>query len=336
MQNLLNPRLYYRLQQCFREVKISCQGQRLIYHIETDYKTNTKKVIVEQRGEAYCVHCPFCSVVARVRPDTRFRLYINHHWGFPSPEGYRFWNLVKCYNEDCLASMANRNILSSMVFGNNKPRELLLYSENQEIILPEITLPEHISLKALSPGHPALEYLIARGFDPYQLAEEYDLSYCTEITSPVRDRLLIPIWYNDTLYGWQARAIYPDQVPKYHTARGSRISHVLYGLDHIKQKRNNVFLVEGVTDVWRLGTGAVALFGCHISAPQIQLLKSVTEKVTVMLDGDALDKAKKIANKLQKENIATQIIELPANTDPADLSLEELFRIVVPQISKRR
>ena len=52
---------------------------------------------VEQWGETYNIHCPFCR-------DRSFRLSVNHSWAFPDAHTRRerLW-LAKCFHEDCPA-----------------------------------------------------------------------------------------------------------------------------------------------------------------------------------------------------------------------------------------
>jgi hypothetical protein len=73
------------------------------------------------------------------------------------------------------------------------------------------------------------------------------------------------------------------------TSAGTRKSHHLYGLAQIRDGNGPVVLVEGPTDVWRLGYDAVAILGKDMSLQQRQRLLEIAEgrAIAVALDPDA-------------------------------------------------
>jgi DNA primase len=70
-------------------------------------------------------------------------------------------------------------------------------------------------------------------------------------------------------------------------------SRLLYGLPAALNTAGPVVVVEGVTDVWRLGTNAVAIFGKTLSMNQRDLILRhfACREIVVFLDADATQDA---------------------------------------------
>ena len=64
-------------------------------------------------------------------------------------------------------------------------------------------------------------------------------------------------------------------------------------------------VVEGPTDVWRLGSNAVALFGKSISVPQVALLVShfAGRPIVVGLDRDAQSEAQALVTTIRQSRM---------------------------------
>lgn len=148
---------------------------------------------------------------------------------------------------------------------------------------------------------PHMRYLKKRGYNPRKLAKIWGLMG----TGPVGDykhRIIAPITLNGRLVSYQGRDYTEKSRLRYKACkqRDELIDHknLLYGLD--QAKGTSCILVEGITDVWRLGPGAVATFGIKYKPSQFQLLWERFSKVFVMYDNDpqAIKQAKKIANEL--------------------------------------
>ena len=89
------------------------------------------------------------------------------------------------------------------------------------------------------------------------------------------DRLLIPVIAGNVLVGWQLRRLVdlPKDPYKYLNSDMKK-SAVLYNMDNAKFCRD-IVICEGVTDVWRVGRNAVALFGKHCSPAQLEVTGAV-------------------------------------------------------------
>jgi hypothetical protein len=107
------------------------------------------------------------------------------------------------------------------------------------------------------------------------------------------------------------------------------IKDILYGLDFTEGMEHGV-LVEGVTDAWRIGAGAVACFGIKYREPQVKLLCERFKRITVFFDPEPQAKiqAKKIIRELRAMGIKTLWVHPPKGKDAADLTSDEIKRIL--------
>ena len=144
-------------------------------------------------------------------------------------------------------------------------------------------LPDHTPLTKVH-----ADYLKSRGFDVEELVELWDVSSTLHIGN-YRHRILIPIKYNGEVVSFQTRSISKrKEVVRYKSCPRNMeiISHkvILYGYDYIPFNKTCV-VVEGVTDVWKLGPGAVATFGITFTFYQVLLLASM-KRVYLMFDNE--------------------------------------------------
>ena len=159
-------------------------------------------------------------------------------------------------------------------------------------------------------------------------------------------RLVIPIYTLESqtvtrLAGWQARYIgdCPAEVPKYLSCKGMKKSQLFYGLPEAMRTTGPVVIVEGPTDVWRLGPGAVALFGKDMSLPQQELLDRFLpgRPVVVFLDRDAQDKAVELQTTLLNRGRVAVLAELPdGRDDVGDCTSEEAWQQVGVALERLR
>lgn len=354
MSSVLNPRLYCGLQRAFKHVAISHAGvpAQIIHRPDFYSKKGRLKAQIIEYGETYRVSCPFCT-------DTTQRLYINHLWGVKDKEtGSDMLFLAKCYNEDCLNNRETQEELFDKIFPLGAPIIPIRVAPKPEPVFApavKIELPPSRPVSKLSANHPAMRYLRDREFDPKVLARKWDVRYCAHcLTSRPRidePRLIIPIYQPQSsvldirpdlpekLVGWQGRLIDPaSDAPKYMTSYGMRRNEVLYGLGQaITSERQIVVVVEGVTDAWRIGSGAVALFGKSISPFQSKLLvRSFPNRpVVVLLDKDAEKQAKDVQDSIAQlrnevgDGAAVVLCKLPRGvSDPADHDRKSLWTMI--------
>ena len=129
----------------------------------------------------------------------------------------------------------------------------------------------------------------------------------------------------------------PTSVPKYLSCKGMKKSQLLYGLPEAVGSQGAIVVVEGPTDVWRLGPGAVALFGKDMSLPQQELLDRFLpgRPVVVFLDRDAQDKAVELQRTLLNRGRVTVLAGLPdGRDDVGDCTTQEAWQQVVVALQR--
>lgn len=329
----LNIDLYERLRQRFGRVVIANEGEATVPHIS--FSAGHAKVHLDPEGEMYRICCPICT--KKGTPDRRFRLYINHLWGVGHPRypDDKFWWAAHCFNEKCMCDPASRKYLRDVVYD-------AIGRDIQRIAVPaaigdvntdpmrEVTLPgKCVPVAELEETHKAKVFLRTRGFDPNVVGERYGLQYCLDVPGYTKlqiviGRIIAPFYMRGKMVGWQARYVGNanlNRTVKYFTCPGMRTGRVLYDFDNAL-KSNVVFVCEGITDVWRVGTGAVALCGKNFTAAHSKLITDHWQTAIVLLDPDAdaasIDVYSKLAGKMRAVRVT-----LPAQTDPA--ALEEDF-----------
>ncbi|HEX3655207.1 MAG TPA: hypothetical protein VHV55_05355 [Pirellulales bacterium] len=354
----LNEPLFELLQSRFPVVKIVNEGQpRIVTYIPDPVKPGKLLVRAYRRGEQYAVDCRFCG-------DRRQRLYISYQYGQRDRVTGTANNLWCCHNERCHESAGNRALLRSVLTLplSRRARQRYATGAVADTTSPafastpqvEMSLPNDLwPLVDLPSSHSAISYVLSRGFQPAELWRNWQAYYCcraSESRPAVYDRLIIPVWrpavtfaasLADTmlplvLAGWQARAIgpAPDHVPRYLSAAGMQKSRLLYGLPQALQTAGPVFVCEGVTDCWRIGPWAVALFGKDLSQHQKILLVHhfPGRPLIVALDADARDQAQQIVDELRQARTGQQgdnrvvLLELPrGRNDPGECTQEEVL-----------
>lgn len=305
MSEPLNPRLHRALVKKFRTVIISNEGDRYIgTQQESSYRRGRIQNPPLYAGEYYRVSCPFCD-------DTRQRLYINHMFNVVAEGGDDHLYLAHCFNGECIdcRSVQTRLVEIIFPFGYRSRQRLVMQQpravESVQALDQIVTLPPSAPLQDPM-SERAWEYLANRGFDPQEISDRWGVTYCLiapNVSPRVHSRIIIPIHHYQVglgssvairLAGWQAREIHSaGSSCKYLSMAGMRKSHLLYGLPSAVTTTGPIVVVEGPTDVWRLGTNAVALFGKSISPHQIALLNSHlgNRPLVIALDRDAQGEA---------------------------------------------
>lgn len=181
---------------------------------------------------------------------------------------------------------------------------------------------------------PHIKFLEKRRFDPQKLAEKYSL----EAFGPIAEkgyahRIYIPIFFNRRLVSWYARSISLTREDKYRPCPKEKESiphkHMLYGLDNVPG--STCVVVEGVTDVWRLGEGAVATFGVDTMAGQRALLIKRFRRIFVLFDNDESGAGQMAGEKLcQMLSGSGRIVKqvFLEKGDPGDLSQSDAGKMM--------
>ena len=168
------------------------------------------------------------------------------------------------------------------------------------------------------------KYLHERRYRARVLADKYNLM-ATSKYGKWKNRIIIPIYYEGTPVSFTARDITGKSDIRYKNCpkdfEGKSLKECLYGEEYCTKDR--IIVVEGPTDVWRMGDNCVGLFGIEYTKAQVLAL-SRYKKVFVMLDPDAEHKAEQLASEL---SLLTNVEIVDIDSDPDDLSNEEALAI---------
>jgi hypothetical protein len=171
------------------------------------------------------------------------------------------------------------------------------------------------------------KYLESRNFDPDYLIDMWNLK-ATGPLGKYKNRIIAPIYYRNTLMSYQGRDITGKDTGKYKACEmeGEKRhhKHCLYGIDMAVSRA--AVVVEGITDVWRLGPGAVATFGIKFKEAQVLLLYKHFDRIFVLFDEtdpEASHQGMKLTTQLSLLGKEAEKIELGLECDPGELSDED-------------
>ena len=189
-----------------------------------------------------------------------------------------------------------------------------------------------LSLHKLKSHHPAIQYLEARGFNPEYIESRFDVRLCLDSHYYIcRDRLIIPVYAQDKLMGWQARLVgdwKKGMAPKYFTFPGMPRRDLIYNFDEARHYKTGI-IMEGPIDVWSMGLMGMCTFGSTMTSLQQRRFLAVFQERTGVLLYDPEEYEKKSTQKLIRifrERMPGRFapLKLPDGTDPGALGREFL------------
>ena len=226
------------------------------------------------------IDCPFCG-----KDSQRW------HLGFSLEDNY--FNCWRCGYHHLLEVFVELTNLSY-----SKCKNLIKDIQPELFQKPEHTgkliLPQ--GLKPLSPRH--IKYLKSRRLNWKKIVRLWGVKGIG-VHPDLSWRLFIPITYQGETVSWTTRVLSDSVKPKYISALANEESIIhkslLYGEDFARQ---SIIIVEGSTDAWMIGAGAVATLGTAYT--QAQVLKMVEYKTrAVWFDNEY--EAQKRAKRLVKD-----------------------------------
>jgi transposase-like protein len=260
------------------------------------------------------ISCPFCSGHA------------GFHGGFNIENSY--YNCHRCgshYLPKVIAVLtgSSQNTAATLIKKYSTLSEPLSQRETKKKAPSKIIFPSDTGKLT----NKAKIYLINRLYNPDKLETIWNLKSTSHIGF-YKNRILAPIYQRQELVSYQTRDITDKHPQKYLACfQDEEIiqhQHCIYGLDQAVSRR--CIVVEGITDVWRLGPGAVATFGIDFTKQQARLIATNFNKVFIMFDSEpqAQEKAKNLAHLISSAfTNSVKVINLSfiiENTDPGDLS----------------
>lgn len=169
------------------------------------------------------------------------------------------------------------------------------------------------------------------------LCQRYHLAW-VPLGSEYQLRLIVPVYLDRRLVSFQAVDLTGQaRIPYLDCPEARAIipnKHMLYGIDDV---RDQVIIVEGVTDKWRVGRDAVAMFTKNWTIQQVELLKekAKNKKIKIVLDMDAVrdfvrydSDGRDLGFKLCELFPHVIFVELEEAKDPDKLSSEEIDKLV--------
>lgn len=180
-------------------------------------------------------------------------------------------------------------------------------------------------------------YLEGRGFDPDELASTWGVratgpaSYLDHID--YSHRIFIPIEWDGREVSFQTRDFTNKSDLKYKACPMERETqhhkHILYGHPRCFQRRVGI-AVEGVTDVWRLGDYAFAVFGISYKEEQVTEIARRFDTVAIVFDGGettAQRRMRTLRDQLRAGGLESKYIWIPAG-DPGSMSQDDASHLV--------
>lgn len=207
------------------------------------------------------------------------------HLGFEFERGW--WNCWRCgYHRTwdvvfALLDGNKRETAQALVTFKGRP----VARQRKEKRLDNRVLELPAGLQPLTPR--ARKYLKERDFNPDMLEVIWGLQ-STSNFGDMKFRIFIPIFLRNRMVSWQCRDITDNSGMKYLAQSEDKEilnnKDTLYGID--QATGNKCVIVEGVTDTWRLGPGAVATFGIKYRPAQVAMLLTHFEEFHIVFDPD--------------------------------------------------
>lgn len=251
--------------------------------------------------------CPFC--VGNVGP----------HLGYDEQQGY--FNCWRCGSHSTVEVVATvlhvrqseaRQIVAQyegFVKGTATERAQLRVSRRRQCALPQGTGPLRSPHKA---------YLRRRSFDPDTLEALWALQGTANL-GPYKFRIIAPIFdLHGRLVSYQGRDYTGKSELRYKACQedleARRHKDMLYG--QWLANKDWVVIVEGITDVWRLGRNAVATFGIKYRPTQLAKLRNYSRRFVLFDHSDS--QARK-----QAKRLASELATLPGNVWHVDIVADD-------------
>lgn len=272
------------------------------------------------------IHCPFCA------GSKNFHLGINLY----QPTSSHCWRCGGHSTASVLSRILN--------ISTEKAKNLI-----QEYAGPTVTIRKkaeepRVSIFPIKFPQPYFEhlneagkrYLERRGFDPEKLEKKWKLKQTGPISFLDKisygNRIIIPIHWDGQLVSFQTRDITGKLDKRYLACSMKREiihhKHIVYGKEEKWSKYPALIVVEGVVDVWKLGSSAVATFGTSFTMEQVLALSRIHNKFFIVYDNEpqAQQQARKLAVKLKA--LGKKVFIETVDTDPGDMDLSDARHFV--------
>lgn len=169
-------------------------------------------------------------------------------------------------------------------------------------------------------------YLEHRNFDPEYIFQKYRLR-CVGPVGQYKLRLVIPFYENHRIVTFTTRDVTNMTEDRYvHCPEEVSTKPVKQNLYNLENAKDTALVVEGPTDVWRIGDGAVATMGDKWTLKQATMLTKF-HRVFILYDPEpvAQENAERLANKIAyaMKGKEVQVFDIGEN-DPGSLSIDDV------------
>ncbi|MCK5863447.1 MAG: toprim domain-containing protein, partial [Candidatus Hydrogenedentes bacterium] len=141
-------------------------------------------------------------------------------------------------------------------------------------------------------------------------------------------RIIIPLYMNGVLMSYVGRDVTGRATIRYKAVPIDQCirdpKSMIYHIDHAHDK---LILVEGATDVWRIGKGCGASMGAALTPAQItQIIQKKFSRIFILYDNDATGVAEgEKIGALLSQYVDVEILYLPEGTqDPGELTSDDV------------
>lgn len=279
-----------------------------------------------ESGHHHCVegwvqtHCPFCGDGSH-----------GWHLGFSIEHGnMNCWKCGKHTAWEWLKAILPPGAGSRVGMLLKKYKSNVQIIATKKIVTRGRNAKAPIGLKELSKKHKA--YLYNRNFDSDYLESEWGLKGSKHLSMDWNWRIVAPIRDIDNrIVAYTGRTLSSSVKPRWKMTKDSEMStdpkKLIYGIEKVNPDKG-VLIVEGPSDVWRMGPGAVGLLGIDWQVEQAGLLRQFKRRFILFDNQDVAQK--------RAEELGRWFAGLPGETeiitgiksDPGDLNPAEADNIM--------
>lgn len=213
-------------------------------------------------------------------------------------------------------------------FTNGKGHVRYVKQQGTVIHSSECHLPTKSTAKVLLPHG---IYLKNRRYKPKETYKKYKLR-SVNLCPDWGHRIIIPIFNGKKLVTFVGRDITGTAKIRYKACTKEKsvidVKGVIYNLQNTQDR---LLLVEGATDVWRIGDGTGAIMGTELDHRQIlQIVNSKVKEVFILFDNDQPGKdAAEIWGNALSDFLPVNIIDLEIFNvaDPSELEISDVAKL---------
>jgi hypothetical protein len=263
------------------------------------------------------INCPFCEQTGR-KPDRKHKLGINYKKGY-----IHCFRCKRVHKLSYFLKLMDIQIdLEGLETEDSEPITYFVPKQKNPIDFPS----EYINILDLyDTRYPvylqALEYIDRR--IGIELAVKLNVGFCG--IGDYANRIVIPVFENDEIIYFAARAIFPFIDPKIKNPPGAR-RDILFNWN-VAQRFSEIFIMEGIFGAVTVYPYGVATLGKEITDEQIlKIIRTNVKIINIVLDNNAIQDAYVVAKRIQEftHRVKIRVVELKAG-QPDDFTFEHLL-----------